>query len=350
MKKLIVICALIACAACAPGKAEIDRSLQNGIVWPGVPEKPRIAYLWSLRKVSDSGIGDQAPVQILNRSEHDFNFRDSAESESRVRDSDFLSAPQGVAAADGKLYIADPEAKRINVIDLGGMESSYFYRTGDGDLEYPVAVAAAPGGVIFVSDPQMKKVFAFDEKGNCEFAFEGDFKRPTGLAVDAERKVVYVVDTWAHTIYSYDFSGKRLGRIGRRGDKPGELNFPTYAAVGSDGCIYVADTGNFRVQIFRPDGSFSGAFGKPGDAFDDFDKIKGIALDREGHIYIADSAQDMVKIYDRQGKLLLFFGRKGNNYGDFLMPEGIAIDSKDSIYVADSLNMRIEAFRFLGGR
>jgi hypothetical protein len=57
----------------------------------------------------------------------------------------------------------------------------------------------------------------------------------------------------------------------------------------------------------------------------------------------------MIKIFDRTGRLLLFFGGTGHRYGDFYLPTGIFIDGKNVIYVADTVNMRIQAFQFLGG-
>lgn len=333
----LLLCPLLfAVLSCAPGVANIDYTLHGGIVWPGPPEKPRVKYLWSLSDVQSDGKGPGGG---------DIYFGAVSR-----QDSPTLMAPHGLFV-DGseRLYIADPGGMRINVINLRNNESFYFYGVDSGDLRYPISVAASPDGSVFVTDAELKKVFVFDERGRFRFAFEGEFMRPTGLAVDARAKRVYVADTWAHTLQVHDFSGKRIGTIGKRGEDDGEFNFPTHLAVGRDGSVYVSDTGNFRVQVFGPDGVFQNSFGQPGDSFRDFDKIKGIALDTEGNIYVVDSSRDTVKIYDRQGRLLLFFGEKGGFYGQFLLPTGIFVDSRNRVYVSDTLNMRVQAFQFMGG-
>jgi sugar lactone lactonase YvrE len=325
----IIFPVLLLGAACAPPRASVDYTLSKGIIWPGPPEKPRIQYLWALHRVSPEGL----PMETVE-----------------PRDSDVLITPQGVFV-DGseRLYIADPDAGRVNVIDLKTSESAYIYQAGSEELVSPVSVFAAPDGTVYVTDADLRKVMAFDGKGVLRFALEGPFERPTGLAIDPSRKLVYVVDTWGHKVYVHDYSGKRVSSFGRRGEADEELNFPTHAAVDGEGNIYVSDSGNFKVKIFSPDGSLKKAFGQPGDSFRDFDKIKGIALDTEGHIYVVDSAQNMVKIFDREGRLLLFFGEHGAFYGQFSLPTGIYIDGKNRIFVSDSLNARVQAFQFLGG-
>ena len=337
MKRLCVLL-LFAVCACSAGKAEIDYSLSRGIIWPGPPEKPRIAYLWSMSRVYQGSSPVVQPGQ--------WPAADLAD----AGDSGLLVSPRGVCV-DGKdrLYIADPGVGRVIWVNLKTLESGYFTSAGPSDMAYPLSVAAGGDGKIYVSDPDLRRVFALDEKGNYLFDLKGPFLRPTGLAVDQGRGLVYVVDTWAHKIFVFGLSGNEIRKMGRRGSGNGELNFPTYAAVGADGTLYVADTGNFRVQMFAPDGSFKGAFGAIGDSFRDFEKIKGIAVSKQGYIYVADSGQDMIKIFDNKGRLLMFFGRKGPYYGQFSLPSGIFVDGQDRIFVSDSLNARIQAFKFLGG-
>jgi len=326
---------LLLLSGCGAQMALLDTTMRDSIIWPGPPEKPRIKYLWALHKVaSGSGglLGLQEPQPL------------------EPREAETFLSPHGLCVdARGRLYVADPGARRVNVVELQTGKSSYFYELGEGSLRYPLDVAASPEGLVYVSDPELKGVFAFNEKGRYLFSFQGPFKRPTGLALDENKRLVYVVDTWAHKLYVHDYQGRRLRSIGQRGEGPGQFNYPTHVAVGPDGFIYVSDTANFRVQVFRPDGLYHHAFGLPGDEFMYFDKVKGIAVDTQGHIYVVDTAQDMVKIFDRQGRLLLFFGERGHFYGQFYGPTGIFIDGNDNIYVADTLNMRVQAFKFLGG-
>jgi len=333
--------AAVSAASCVPSKAAIDRTMADGIIWPGPPEKPRIKYLWSMRFVSGGEGGSRFLRLVAGETDHDV---------SDPRYSDTLIAPHGVFV-DGRenLYVADPAAGRVSVINLKTMDSYNITDAGSEDLAAPIGVVASPDGRIFVSDADRARVAAFNEKGKFMKSFEGEMKRPTGLALDAGRGVVYVADTWAHVIYKYSIEGARLGSIGRKGSAPGELYYPTHIFADDKGFLYVADTLNFRIQIFDPEGKLVKAFGVIGDSFDTFDKVKGIAVDTEGHIYVTDSAQNMVKIFDREGRLLLFFGEPGRFYGQFDLPAGIFIDSRNRVYVADNMNMRLQVFQFLGG-
>jgi DNA-binding beta-propeller fold protein YncE len=339
-KIAVCILAFAFIASCGPSKAYIDYSAAGGIIWPGPPERPRIKYLWSLQSVS----GAETRGKFL-----EFLVGESGGGLSDPKNADMLLGPHGLFV-DGKerLYIADPEAGRLNVVDLKTMDSFYFYETGDVELVSPIGVVADPEGKIYVTDSQLEKVAVFNEKGKFLHFFRGRLKRPTGIAIDVKKRTIYVTDTLEHKIFIYGYDGQMTGSIGKRGEGRGEFNYPTHIAVGPDGYLYVSDTMNARVQIFDPEGGFVTEFGNLGDSFDTFDKTKGIAVDKESHIYIVDSARDMVKIYDRQGRLLLFFGSKGQGYGEFYLPTGIYIDGKDRIFLSDSINMRVQVFQFLG--
>ncbi|MDA8241062.1 MAG: 6-bladed beta-propeller [Nitrospiraceae bacterium] len=334
-----LVAAAFLTASCAPAyKARFDMTSSRGIVWPGKPEKPRVVYLWSLQDVA----GEQGKGGLLA----------AAAGEEEVSDpqrSPVLLRPQGVYADEERLYVADPGAGRVTVVDRKTMDVMQILDTDTVSLSYPLSVVASQDGTIFVSDADLGKVIAYSPGGKFLRYFEGEIQRPAGLAIDRRRGIVYVVDTMGHTVYRYGTDGKRLGSIGRRGEGDGEFNYPTYAFADRKGQLYVTDFLNFRVQMFHPDGTFAGKLGLQGDSYDALDKPKGVAADSEGNIYIVDDGKDMVKIFDREGRLLLFFGGTGHGYGDFYLPTGIFIDDKNMIYVADTVNMRIQAFQLLGG-
>jgi DNA-binding beta-propeller fold protein YncE len=339
---LTACCAIVLLAGCAPSKAFIDKSAMGGIYWPGPPEKPRIKYMWSISLLSAGPEGRRSLADLLTGS--------TREDVTDPRTSNVLMRPYSVFVdAKERLCVADPGGLRVTVIDLATADVFNITEAGKEQLASPVGVVSDAAGRIFVSDSELGKVFVFDRKGKYLYRFQGDFKRPTCLAIDNERSRVYVSDTLSHEIFIYDLDGKRLGSIGRRGSLPGEFNFPTHLFVDRNGLLYVTDAMNFRVEIFGPDGKFIGTVGRLGDARADLDKPKGVAADSEGHIYVVDSIHDTVKIYDRNGNLLLFFGEKGTRIGSLWLPSGIYIDRNDMIYVADTYNMRIQAFQFLKG-
>jgi len=337
---LLTVLALLASCA-TPQKGQVDMTASGSIVWPGPPEKERIKYLWSLSKLK----ADETPGTGLT----DVLAGRSGEDVTDPQYSNTLLRPQGIYADEKRLYIADPGAARVTVVDRQSMDVLEIREADGVSLEYPISAVSGADGRIYVADPELKKVFVYTEGGKFVSSFEGAMERPTGLAVDRRTGVIYIVDTLGHCVYVYDSEGRRKGRIGKRGEGDGEFNFPSHAFVDQKGNLYVTDFLNFRVQIFSPDGRFAAKLGVLGDSYDSLEKPKGVAVDKEGHIYIVDAGKDMVKIFDRDGGLLLAFGETGHRYGDFYLPTGIFIDHQDMIYVADTVNRRIQVFQFLGG-
>lgn len=336
MRFLMIPLLFFSFVACAPSKAIIDTTAMDRIIWPGPPEKPRIKYQWSLSIVSGSEGGDV--FEVLAGGREDF---------SDPRTSNRLLRPYGLFVDENeRLYIADPGAYRLTVIDLKNREVMNITEAGDEEFLYPIGVIAYKGR-IYLSDSMLRKVFIFDERGKKIGEFSGRLERPTGLAINRSKGMIYVTDTLSHRIYIYDLDGKQLAGFGNNGDGKGEFNFPTHIWVDNHGTLYVNDSMNFRIQMLDPEGRFMGMFGSPGDWYGDLDKPKGIATDSDGNIYVVDSIKDMIKIFNREGKLLLFFGQNGTNYGEFWLPSGIFIDSKNNIYVSDTYNGRIQVFRYI---
>ncbi len=322
--------------ACAPSRAIIDRTATDRIIWPGPPEKPRISYQWSLSIVT--GQEGTNLYELLAGNREDFTD---------PRTSNRLLRPYGIFVDENeRLYIADPGAYRVNVIDLKTNEVTTITDAGGQDFQYPVGIVSYKGR-IYVSDSILKKVFILDEKGKKIGEFSGRLERPTMMALNPEKGLIYLSDSLSHRIQVYDLDGKNVTGFGSNGDGKGEFNFPTHIWVDKKGYVYITDSMNFRVQILDSNGRFISMFGTHGDSYADLERPKGLATDSDGNIYVVDSIQDMVKIFNREGGLLLFFGQNGTNYGDFWLPSGIFIDKKDNIYIADTYNGRIQVFKYL---
>jgi sugar lactone lactonase YvrE len=133
---------------------------------------------------------------------------------------------------------------------------------------------------------------------------------------------------------------------GKKGDGPGEFNFPIGIALGPDGDLFVSDFYNARVQRFSLAGKFLSAFAvlpNPG----------GIAVDRDGSVYLThfsamrsneERKPDHVSVYSAGGKLLRQWGRTGTGDGKFDYPGGIAVSPGGRVYVADQTNRRVQVF------
>jgi DNA-binding beta-propeller fold protein YncE len=257
--------------------------------------------------------------------------------------------PVAVAAArDGRIAVADMGRACVHLFLPAG--ERYVRLTGPRKepMRTPVAVLFDDGNRLYVSDSS-GRVFAFGPDGAPLFTIASagptPLLRPTGLAWNPQRKLLYVVDTLAHSIYAFDAGGGLAFTIGGRGGAEGKFNFPTHAVFTRKGELVVADSLNFRVQILDGDGRFLAAFGRHGDGSGDLAMPKGIAVDRDGVVYVADSLFDVVQLFGRGGEFLLTLGRRGADFGEFWMPSGVFIDESDQLYVCDTYNHRIQVFR-----
>lgn len=102
---------------------------------------------------------------------------------------------------------------------------------------------------VYVYTPTEKPLFSFGQKGGSS----GKMSRPRGIAIDENKKSIYIVDYMRHTTLVYDLGGKYLFEFGGRGNGPLWFNFPTAIAVDRKGRLIIADLFNNRVQILKPE-------------------------------------------------------------------------------------------------
>lgn len=309
------------------------------LVWPSPPLQPRIRYLGSISSPEDLG-----RKKGFWRKVWEF-MRGEEESEEMIR-------PMAVAVdSQDRLLVADSKRFRVHVYDRRKAEYAYLQGSETESMQLPIGLAVDGNDNIYVADGELSKIFVFDKESKfIRMLDTADWlTRPSALAIDRERKRLYVVDTPAHNVKVVDLTtGKVSNVIGRRGEDHGDFNFPTYVALGKNGQLAVTDSMNMRIQIFDHEGQLVSSFGKHGDGSGDFATPKGLALDSEGHIYVADAGFDNVQVFDENGKLLLFWGAAGQKAGEFWLPTGLHIDGQDRIYIADSYNSRIQIFQYLG--
>jgi sugar lactone lactonase YvrE len=332
---LILIGSLLAACAGRSGTTDPAGPLP---VWPPPPDAPRIAWVRAVHAPADLGIRRNGVVRFF-------------EYLVRGRRVDGMARPYAVTSlAGGGLAVADPDARVVHLFDPGRVTYRRLAEAEGGPLVSPVGVAADGQGRIYVADSVRAAVFRFaaDGKWLNTFGGGGALLRPTGLAFDRERGILYVVDTLAHRVVGFDDAGRRVFEAGRRGSGEGEFNYPVSVALDRQGNLYVGDTMNFRVQVLDGTGRFLRAFGQAGRASGRFDKTKGIALDRDGHVYVVEGLHDVIQVFDPDGTLLTVIGGTGSGPGEFDLPAGIDIDDDGRIVVADTANRRIQILRYLG--
>lgn len=249
--------------------------------------------------------------------------------------------PYGVAWDGDDLLVTDPGAARLVRIDARGrtVSSSAF--------ESPIGVARCAEGVV-VTDSRTGRVTLLDPALQVRRLLAEGLDRPTGVACrDGE---VFVAETGAHRIVvlSADGEAPEPRRIlGRRGNGPGELNFPTSLVLDGES-LWVGDTLNFRVQRLDPvTGAPLAELGRLGDSPGELPRLKGVAVDAQGAVWVADAYLDRVALFQADGTFLLSVGRPGGAPGELSFPAGIAAHPDGRVAVVDSLNRRIQVFRRL---
>ena len=104
---------------------------------------------------------------------------------------------------------------------------------------------------IIVSDDSIKTVWSISSFGEDDF-----FHQPSDIELDPYRSRIYVADSGNDRVLVFDFQGKFLKIIGRKGQGPAEFSNPTGLNILGDGGLTVADVNNNRIQIFDKDGEF----------------------------------------------------------------------------------------------
>ena len=223
---------------------------------------------------------------------------------------------------------------------------------GEDDLMYVLCRSSEyrPEGTrvtVCTVDEEYVNAFArgVPQQGPHEYNFaDGSLVWPVNVAV-AGNGNVYVSDEWMHRISIFTRDGEYVGKWAERvGAGDGELNGPAGLAIDREDNVYVVDSMNHRVQKFTADGRFLAKFGTRGSGAGEFDMPWGIDLDREGNIYIADWRNDRIQKFTAAGEFLMQFGSSGAGPGEFNRPADVAVDRDGIIYVADWLNHRLQVF------
>jgi|GEM_PF-1284486 len=327
----LAVVVLLGAAGCARPAGELFPPTVPARVWPAAPDRPRIRWVGALRGSEDLHAGQSGRevwASFLRGPRPPIRF----------------STPHAIAISDDTLLaVADGGAAAVHIVDLSTREHTLVSGFGNEQFAMPIGVAWAQKR-LFVSDAQRHEVIELSASGSFVNRFGSkELTRPVGIAFVDKLAALYVVDGGAHHIAVFDLHGVLQKTIGRRGEQPGQFNYPSYLSV-RDGRMLVADSGNFRVQLLDLDGNVIRTIGQKGNGAGDFALPKGVAIDSSGHLFVVDAQFENVQVFDATGQLLLAFGNEGRSPGEFRLPAAVAIDSRDRIWVADSGNRRIQLF------
>jgi tripartite motif-containing protein 71 len=125
-----------------------------------------------------------------------------------------FSSPVGIAAGpDGKIYVADIGNQRIVVLDGGGrFQRSLAVPGWEGAAEPFLEVADS--GSIYASSPNSGKVLELGSAGGVRNTWSAGedgkpFARPTGVALDRRKGILYVVNSATNTVSTVRVGGTK---------------------------------------------------------------------------------------------------------------------------------------------
>lgn len=171
-----------------------------------------------------------------------------------------LRRPCGLAVqgGTGRIFVADPGAHQVVVLDSSGTEAMRIGErgSGPGQLNFPTYVALDDAGDAYVSDSLNFRVQIFGPEGSPRRTIgrkgdmPGTFAQPKGIALDPDGHV-FVVDAHFETVQVFDPGGVLLMTFGKEGTAPGEFYLPVGMWIDPMGRVFVADSYNRRVQVFQ---------------------------------------------------------------------------------------------------
>lgn len=261
-----------------------------------------------------------------------------------------FDAPRGLAFDNGDLpQMADANNRRVVKFSDDDLFEE-FGESGEGDGQFlrPSGVAVNFGtGDIYVTDVERHCIQRFSSSGTFEatFGFFGGGRQqlniPNAVTIDQVSGNVYITDTGNSLIKELNANLFALGEIRLIGG-PGQLANPEGIASDGNRNLVIADTGNNRILITDRDGNFIREIGGTGAGNGQFNRPVAVAVSRAG-IFVVDQGNNRVQQFSADGQFLATFGRPGTGPGEFNAPLGISI-AGDVIGVVDTGNNRVQFF------
>jgi DNA-binding beta-propeller fold protein YncE len=200
-----------------------------------------------------------------------------------------------VRGIDGRIYVSEYRGGRVSILDSSGDWLAYIGSKGLGDGQFvgPQNLTVDEDGYLYVVDYGNMRISKFDPDGDFIISFGQrsavfpGMLSPTGIAAGEGK--IFIADSIAKAIYTFDPNGNYLGRLAAEG-----LRSPESMRFLSDGTLLVAD-GSRILQIETQ----SAIVRELGLAGGERVRITGADMDRNGNILAANFAAGEVVIMTR---------------------------------------------------
>ena len=211
-----------------------------------------------------------------------------------------MKNPRGVAVdSDDNILVVDAGNRRLLKFSQGGDFKKSVGSDGNGPEQFRWPMGLCIGmvnGKVYVVDYTANRIQVLDSDLTFSGMFgikgsgDGQFNCPWDIASDSTG-CVYVADYGNHRVQVFTPDGGYLRQFGKKGSGKGELSDPTCIYVDSDDLVYVGEEKSSHFSVFTSEGEFLKSFkctlGSEGP--------RGIVM-ASGVMYTSDLSNDRVQI------------------------------------------------------
>lgn len=206
-------------------------------------------------------------------------------------------------ATDQQIYVAGDQSVRIF-----GLKGDL---TGKIDLEDRPRCLAIASSKSRLYVGMTRHIEIFDLAGTRIAKWESLGENAVITSIATVKNDVFVADAGNRVIVHFDFSGKKLGLIGKKNPAKNILGFvvpsPYFEIhAGEDGLLWAANPARHRLEAYTFDGEFKMAWGETNNAIQGFcgccNPIHFTRL-TEGQFVTSEKGLPRVKVYSPQGQL-----------------------------------------------
>ena len=221
--------------------------------------------------------------------------------------------------------------------------------SGAGMLNSPWGVAVNKRDEIAVTEFSNNRIQVLSSDGTYLRSFgtrgdkQGELHFPTGIAFDRKNGNILVVDRGSHRVQLFSEQGEYLNYFGEKGNLDHQLNSPSGLSVDSDGNVIVADSGNEAIKIFSLNGHFLRKIGEEGSFTTPWHCIQ-----YDNYLIVSDIDENCIKVFNKDGHFLYKFGKEGSGYGEFNEPRCLSVNKAGHLMVCDDGNHRVQVFELSG--
>jgi DNA-binding beta-propeller fold protein YncE len=250
-------------------------------------------------------------------------------------------APFGLAVTKGEVFVGNTGTKNVEVYKIYGSgepDTTLRFKhnlgkvpTGAiGPFENPIGIAVdANEKLVFVLDGAAKRIEAYKPNGSFQYAFEprdsdGALMSPVSLAVDELRREILVGDY---------------------GNPAPNWENCSFCGAAAPARILIYDYGGELLFEIRGDRSTHWSSG--------FARVQGMAASTDGRIFAADPLGGRILVFDRySGALLQELGTQGPDEGQLMLPLDVWLDNETGdLFISNNRGVRgVEVLRGVGGQ